>query len=223
MHPLDRPILHALKTRQSELSVGTGKALRYDQDYTPFAAAEDDGDEAIAALGALIPQDGIIVLLQRGGSPVPPGCAVESSAECVQMVLEASPAAAPDVGYPFGDADAADMLALAKLTEPGPFSTRTHRLGQFYGVREEGRLVAMAGERMKLPGYTEVSGVATHPDGRGRGYAGALIRRVVANIVGRGETPFLHAYATNAGAIRLYESLGFRLRCKSMAMMLRRD
>jgi predicted GNAT family acetyltransferase len=108
------------------------------------------------------------------------------------------------------DADAAEMLALATLTKPGPFFARTHQLGRFIGVRDNGVLVAMAGERLKTPGYTEVSAVCTHPDHRGRGYAAALMRQVMGGIVARGETPFLHSYAANTGAIRLYESLGFR-------------
>ncbi|MEI9963878.1 MAG: GNAT family N-acetyltransferase [Caulobacteraceae bacterium] len=104
------------------------------------------------------------------------------------------------------------MLALATLTQPGPFFARTHQLGDFIGVKQEGRLVAMAGERMRPTGFTEVSGVCTHPDWRGRGYAAGLMRLVAARILARGETPFLHVYASNTGAIALYEALGFRLR-----------
>jgi predicted GNAT family acetyltransferase len=111
------------------------------------------------------------------------------------------------------------MLALATLTEPGPFFEKTHRLGDFVGVRAGGQLVAMAGERMKPDGFTEVSGVCTHPGHRGRGYAATLMRHVAARILARGETPFLHAYATthththnNHAAIALYQRLGFALR-----------
>jgi predicted GNAT family acetyltransferase len=114
------------------------------------------------------------------------------------------------------------MLALATLTEPGPFFARTHQLGDFVGVRDGGRLMAMAGERMKPTGFTEVSGVCTHPDGRGRGYAGALTRAVVAKILARGEQPFLHVYAHNTGAIALYEALGFSLRRKMSMTVLTR-
>jgi len=111
-----------------------------------------------------------------------------------------------------GDEDAPEMLALATLTEPGPFLTRTHRMGNFIGIRLEGRLAAMAGERMRFPGYTEVSGVCTHPDFRGRGLARRLSAAVMAAIVARGEQPFLHAWRSNQAAISLYESLGFELR-----------
>ena len=114
------------------------------------------------------------------------------------------------------------MLALARLTRPGPFSARTHRLGAFIGVKLDGRLVAMAGERMKPDGFTEVSGVCTHPDHRGRGYAGGLMRLVARRILERGETAFLHAYESNIGAIALYESLGFRRRRTVILTVLKR-
>jgi predicted GNAT family acetyltransferase len=104
------------------------------------------------------------------------------------------------------------MFALANLTRPGPFCERTHRLGDFVGVKVDGQLVAMAGERLRLPGFTEVSGVCTHPDHRGHGYAAALMSVVAGRIQGWGETPFLHVYAHNTGAIRLYEALGYRVR-----------
>jgi hypothetical protein len=98
------------------------------------------------------------------------------------------------------------------LTRPGPFSTRTHELGRFLGVRREGRLIAMAGERMQPTGFTEVSGVCTHPDFQGMGLAGQLMSAVIANILEKGERAFLHAYTHNRSAIGLYESLGFAQR-----------
>lgn len=107
------------------------------------------------------------------------------------------------------DDDAGEMLALATLTVPGPYAAKTNRLGGFVGIRRDGRLLAMAGERMKPGRHTEVSGVCTHPDHRGRGYAGFLMRLVAARILARGEEPFLHCYASNAGAIALYRRLGF--------------
>jgi len=133
-----------------------------------------------------------------------------------------TPAARAIDFLPLGEADAAEMRALARLTRPGPFAALTHRLGGFIGVRREGRLVAMAGERMRTGGFTEVSGVCTHPDHRGQGYAGALMRVVAARMLARGETPFLHTYADNRAAIGLYESLGFRLRAPlNMAVLVR--
>jgi len=114
------------------------------------------------------------------------------------------------------------MLALATLTKPGPFFARTHQLGDFVGVKRDGVLVAMAGERMKPAGFTEVSGVCTHPDHRGHGYAAGLSRIVAQRILARGEVPFLHAYATNTAAIAIYQALGFRLRLEATLTILAR-
>ena len=119
------------------------------------------------------------------------------------------------------DADAPEMLKLAIIAKPGPFFARTHQLGAFVGVRDEGLLVAMAGERMKPNGYTEVSGVCTASTHRGRGYAGALVRTVAGEILARGETPFLHAYAENVAAISLYQKLGFNFRSEMHMHLLK--
>jgi predicted GNAT family acetyltransferase len=129
--------------------------------------------------------------------------------------------AADDIGT-LGDADAPEMLALAQLTRPGPFLARTHVMGTFRGLRIGGRLAAMAGERMRMPGCTELSGVCTHPDFRGRGLARRLSAIVCAGIEARGETPFLHAWKDNHPAIALYERLGFRLRAEVNVAVLER-
>ena len=109
-----------------------------------------------------------------------------------------------------GDSDSSDMLELTALTKPGPFGRRTHELGYYVGIRDHGNLVAMAGERLKVPGFTEVSAVCTHPDHLGKGYAAALMTEVMRGIRERGETPFLHVRADNSRAIAIYERLGFR-------------
>ncbi|WP_442874812.1 GNAT family N-acetyltransferase [Amycolatopsis sp. NBC_00345] len=111
-----------------------------------------------------------------------------------------------------GEADVPEMLDLVARAQPGPFLPRTVFLGTYLGIRHEGALVAMAGERLHPPGWTEISAVCTDPAFRGRGLAARLVRAVGAGIRARGETPFLHAAASNVNAIRLYESLGFRLR-----------
>jgi len=222
-HPLDRPAWTALRTRQQALAQGEGRALRYDGDYAIFAATGDHAPPSLAALGALIGATGPAIVLQKDPLPPVPGTRVGKHRMGVQMVAETLSGAADMDFLELGDADAAEMLALATLTEPGPFFAQTHRLGDFIGIRHEGRLVAMAGERMKPDGFTEVSGVCTHPGWRGRGYAGGLMRVVAERILARGETPFLHAYADNRGAIALYESLGFRLRCDVNVTVLEPD
>jgi len=114
------------------------------------------------------------------------------------------------------------MLALTALTKPGPFGTRTHELGTYIGLREEGKLVAMAGERLKVPGYTEISAVCTHPEHNGKGYAGLLMTEIMHRIRDRGETAFLHVRQDNARAITLYERLGFQARKLLHFAVLRR-
>jgi ribosomal protein S18 acetylase RimI-like enzyme len=222
-HLLDRPIWHALRTRQARFALGDDRALRFHADVEPFAASRDDSPDSIAALGALVPPGDLIVLLQAGESPCPPGLIVESTALGVQMVLDtlAQPSASAPIEA-LGDADTEEMIALAALTKPGPFLARTHELGSFWGVKENGRLIAMAGERMMLEGYTEVSGVCTHPDYRGRGLAALLSHHVAAEILARGEIPMLHAYASNRAAISVYEALGFVLRRHVVVTILRR-
>lgn len=212
-HPLDRPVWSALTGRQAGLALGDARALRFDPAYALFAAAADASPESTAALGALNISPNGMGLVEAGDMPLPPGAVVRAQAACVQMVATALSPGARDVAFvSLGEDDAAEMLALATLTVPGPFFEKTHRLGDFIGVKVDGRLVAMAGERMKPEGFTEVSGVCTHPDHRGRGHAGALMRTVTARILGRGEQAFLHAYAANTATIALYETLGFRVR-----------
>ena len=211
--PLDRPVWSALAGRQSACALGTARALRLHPDMGPFAATLDDTPESLADLAALIKQHGIAILMQAGETPVPPSTVVQLTAEGVQMIARNVALLEPSAPIEkLTAADATDMRALAALTVPGPFAARTHELGTFWGVKQDGKLVAMAGERLKLPGYTEVSGVCTHPAHRGHGYAGTLSRVVATQIMKRGETPMLHAWATNAPAIRLYEQLGFELR-----------
>jgi predicted GNAT family acetyltransferase len=212
-HLLDRPVWHTLSTRLSRFAQGGPRALRFAPDVNMFAAARDDSPESLQALADLVPDEGAVLLLQKGDSPLPPGTTAQTTAPGVQMIAErVAPLDAHDRIERLTEADAPEMLALATLTKPGPFFARTHQLGRFWGVKENGRLIAMAGERMKLEGFTEVSGVCTHPPARGRGYAGLLSRVVATQILKRGETPILHAYAGNTPAITLYESLGFVLR-----------
>lgn len=229
-HPLDRPAWSALTTRQRDLALGDDLARRFAPAVGPFAAVAADDATHLSRLGELIAEHGPVVLLQRDEIPLPPGTVARLRAAGVQLVLErlrvpsrAQPPASrkpqPEL-VPLGRDDAAEMIALAKLTEPGPFESRTPELGGFLGVRVDGRLVAMAGERMKPEGFTEVSGVCTHPDHRGRGYAAMLSAAVADRIVARGETPFLHAYESNTGAIALYERLGFVLRTRVEVLAL---
>lgn len=211
-HVLDRPVWSSLNGRQSALALRQAGVVRMLPEYGLFAAMPDQDDQSLEALGDLVRAMGPVGLVEPAAPPPVPGTEVVSNALCLQMVAERV-APAWDVAFqmlPLGDADAAEMLSLATLTKPGPFFARTHQLGDFIGVRVDGRLVAMAGERMRPDGYTEASGVCVHPDHRGKGYAARLLREVTARILDRGDKAFLHSYADNATAIGLYESLGYR-------------
>ncbi len=213
-HPLDRPVWAALTTRQAGFALGDTHAVRLAPEYGLFAAAADGSDASMATLAGLAAIEGGVALVEADPVRLPPALTVVSQAPIHQMTAGAlSPSGKPDFPViPLTEADAPQMLALATLTRPGPFFTRTHQLGAFIGVKQDGQLVAMAGERMKPDGFTEVSGVCTHPDHRGHGYAGHLSRIVAARILARCETPFLHCYAANMAAIDLYETLGFTVR-----------
>lgn len=223
--PFDRPVWASL-AHAPALAEGGELARRYRRDIHLFASARDDSDEAsVAALTPLVAPGETVFILQAQPAPVPPGLQVLRRAEGVQM-LATRPIAA-EAGddaqvIELGDADAADMLALAQLTEPGPFLPRTHTMGRFVGIRVGGQLAAMAGERMRFAGGTEVSGVCTHPDFRGHGFARRLSSVVAHAIQQRGDQAFLHAWATNAAAIALYEGLGFRVRTAVHVVVLGR-
>lgn len=213
MHALDRVVWETLATYHAPLSEGNALARRFLRDVNVFASARDDSPAALAELAALV-QPGEQVFVAQVPQIVIPSALVEiKSALGVQMLATRLPDAVPKTDITIlTDADAPEMLALAKLTEPGPFLARTNRMGRFLGVRVDGRLAAMAGERMRIPGYTELSGVCTHPDFRGRGFARRLSTVVVLDIAARGERAFLHAWKSNHTAIALYEQLGFQLR-----------
>ncbi|MCR6500388.1 GNAT family N-acetyltransferase [Shinella sp. CPCC 101442] len=220
---LDRPIWSALATVHAALGEGAGLARRYRPGLLAFAGTEMDTPEAMADFAALVRPGETLYFLQA--DPVPPAAGFEVlvAAEAVQMVAQNVPAAVPDEAIvALGEGDAEEMMTLATLTKPGPFSLKSQELGRFWGVREGGRIVAMAGERMKQPGYTELSGVCTHPDHRGKGHARRLSLHVAARILEAGAQPYLHAYASNTAAIGLYEAIGFSQRRSMHVAALRR-
>lgn len=224
MNGLDRPVWASLTTFHAPLAEGGDLARRFARDVNLFASTHEDTPDALASLAELVRPLEHVYILQVPAIVVPRGLRAAKVAMGVQMV--ATRPLAPQSGEELvllGDADAPEMLALATLTEPGPFLARTHRMGRFLGIRRNGRLVAMAGERMRFPGHTEVSGVCTHPDFRGHGFARRLSEAVTQAIQQRGDRAFLHAWAANAPALTLYRSLGFELRADVKVAVLERD
>src|SRR5581483_3389002 len=226
MSPLDRPVWSTLSTHHIALSEGGELARRFVRDVNLFASARDDSPAALAALESLVNPGEPVYVLQVPAVVVPAGLVVVKAARGVQMLATRKMTVDVTGSHEMvrlTDRDAPEMLALARLTEPGPFLERTHLMGSFLGIRIGGRLAAMAGERMRFPGYTEVSGVCTHPDFRGRGLARRLSAAVVAGIEARGDRAFLHAWQSNHAAIALYEGLGFRIRTSVNVRVLKRQ
>lgn len=213
---LDNPVYHALNGPQATLAVRAGRAVRYPAAVAPFGALPPDPEPADwTALATLA--DPTVALIDPGA--LPSWWAVVRQLDVTQMVLEPRLEPAPAVEA-LGAADVDDMLALVEATLPGPFGRDTIQLGGYIGVRDGGRLVAMAGERMRVPGWTEVSAVCTAPTHRGLGLARRLITAVGAGIQARGESVFLHVMSANAAAIGLYESMGFtRTRTASVVVL----
>ncbi len=222
--PLDNVVWHSLTSHHRGLAESAGRARRYPPAVSVFAAVDEFDDESWADLADLIGPGGHAALF-RDEIPLPPeGWEDLRRGAGHQMVLETPRPEPADDGGRTSPAmgsltlrrltteDVSAMTDLVALTEPGPFGPRTIELGRYHGYLEEDRLVAMAGERVHLDRYTEISAVCTHPDAQGRGLASALVRRVADLIIDRDETPILHVAAGNENARRLYAHLGFTTR-----------
>jgi ribosomal protein S18 acetylase RimI-like enzyme len=223
-HPLDHPIWTALTTRQQVLAEGGALARRYPPAIAPFAATADMSPESFAALGALMSGSELAVLFTP--DPVtPPALFKILLAETGEQMIGTSAEGAIGGVEPvtLGAGDVPDMMALTDLTKPGPFSARTHELGTFFGIRIDGQLVAMAGERMKPANYTEITAVCVHPSHRGRGYGQVLLAAISRQISARGEIPFLHVFSSNVSAIALYRRQGMEIRRRLYVTALQRQ
>ena len=196
-------------------SFGDDLAQRYLPDVAPFAAIQNEQPASISALNSLITENEVVYLL-GSNPPLSRGLKVEACGICAQMVWQNSEIADEREQniLQLSAADVPDMLALTAVAFPGYFRPRTYEMGDYFGVRENGLLIAIAGERMAMPGFQEISAVCTHPDFRGQGHAERLIRKLISNMWKRETTPFLHVGDENERAKRLYEKLGFVERSK---------
>ncbi len=222
--PLDNPVWHCLGGAHAAFAINHPLARRYRREVTQIGCVAQPGPAALEALATLTAPGEVLYLGQEQCDPLPSCWALEAEKAMPQMVLNCS-AEAPSAGMipvVLGPADVAEMCALAELTHPGPFGSEMIRLGRFLGVRDGGRLLAMAGQRFRLPGLVEISGVCTHPDAQGRGYARALMNHLAREIQSQGDTPFLHVIEENVRAAGLYARMGFVQRKRLWVRVVRR-
>jgi GNAT superfamily N-acetyltransferase len=223
MHPLDNVIWKALTTVDARFAESHGSARRFPHEVTALGAFSGPAEPGFASLAELLPANGVVALFLAEPVETPAEFEVVRAIPLLQMLHDDRRLAPAAENYvELAEPDVPEMMALAELTKPGPFGKRTRELGTYLGVRREASLVAMAGERLRLPGYTEVSAVCTHPEHTGNGYAAALIGALVGKIQDRGESAMLHTAADNERAIALYERLGFKQRATLHLLVVRK-
>jgi len=221
---LDNPVWNALSTTHASFAEGDSLAKRYPVDVAPFGATRDQSPESYHSLARLLGPQGTAAIPLAAMPVLPAGWTVVRRVDSAQMVWDTQTTQSAEQGFEeLTISNVDEMLALVELTKPGPFAKRTPELGSYLGIREAGRLVAMAGERLKPYGYTEISAVCTHPDYRGSGYASSLVSILIQRITKRNEIPFLHVRTENVSAIRVYEKLGFRTRRRINIVVVKND
>ena len=222
-HPLDNPFWTALQDRHARFAQCVGEVARYPDDVAPFLGVAAADTRVGDAFERLVVGDAHVHLL--GVAPeTPPGWTLEAHPPLAQMIRETPlPAMDTDGILPLGEAQREDALALTARVYPHYFRARTLQLGRYFGIYEDGRLAAMAGERLANGGFQEISAICTHPDHLGRGHAARLTTMLTNDILARGRTPYLHVSYGNPRAKSLYERLGYRLRRDIGFWTLRRD
>jgi GNAT superfamily N-acetyltransferase len=206
---LENPAWAALSGPQACFAEAAGSAARFQSDVSPFGGLADPADPAAWQDLATLTDQTLLTASALGAGP---GWESTFSMPGVQMVGTTMTGVADPEAVVLTETDVPEILDLVERAKPGPFAKRTIELGRYLGLRHEGRLIAMAGERLRVPGWTEISAVCTDPAFRGQGLASRLVKAVTAGIRARGDRPFLHAEAENEGAIHLYERMGFALR-----------
>lgn len=220
---LDNPVYEALCGPHAQLAQVRGRARRYPADVAPFLALPSPPSALDWRDAADLVAPGTYIASRCDAAALPDGWQAVQTFDLVQMIEERVTGADCAEAIPLGATDVPEILELVAQTEPGPFLTRTIELGDYLGIRRDGVLIAMAGERFHLDGWTEISAVCTKPDHRGQGLASRLMGALIASIQRRSERAFLHVMSTNTGAIRLYEELGFRVRQTATLTVMTRE
>jgi GNAT superfamily N-acetyltransferase len=213
-HVLDNPVWHALTGPHAAFAIGNGRARHYPRDIVPFSAIAEPTPAAYRDLAVDLPPNTEARLHRLRDEPVPSGWDKTAAYPMLQMVADRIEGALPDgrTVVSLGESDIEAMLELIAATNPGRFGPRTPILGTYLGIRNGDRLIAMAGERIRVPGYVELSGISTHPQARRRGHARHLTAVLMRRALDRGERPFLHLRSTNTAALSVYTALGFKVR-----------
>ncbi|RFZ94599.1 GNAT family N-acetyltransferase [Mucilaginibacter conchicola] len=221
-HVLDNPIYSALTSGNKHFAVGDDTAFYFQQDVAPFAGMKDNSADEFAALINNMPDESVFVIFSRNEVAIPEGLKVLRHFKMFQMVYEGDTPAAQmnSLLSDLANEHIDEMLTLTKLTNPGPFLQRTIEFSNYTGVISDGKLVAMAGHRMQPLPYVEISAVCTHPEHTGRGYAAKLLTEQIKRIIGAGKIPFLHVLQENAGAVSVYERIGFKTRVPMLGYVL---
>ena len=213
-HVLDNPVWHALTGPHAAFAIGSGRARHYPRDIVPFSAIAEPTPAAYRDLAVDLPPNTEARLQRLRDEPVPPGWDKIAAYPLLQMVADRIEGAVPDARtvVSLDERDIEAMLELMAATNPGRFGPRTPILGTYLGIRDGDRLIAMAGERIRVPGYVELSAISTHPQARRRGHARHLTALLMRRALDRGERPFLHLRSTNTAALSVYTALGFKVR-----------
>lgn len=223
-HLLDNPAWNAMNSGNSHLALGNDRAKFFPADVGPFAGLKNYDEPSFSELYDLVPNGRIVAIPSKNKLAIPKYWQIKNTYDIIQMIFNKTYLTSktyPEI-IPLGKQHIAQMIELTKLTQPGPFLQRTIEFGNYTGIFNSDRLIAMAGQRMHANEYVEISAVCTHPDFAGKGYASSLILNQVDKIVQEGNIPFLHVKADNKSAINLYKRLGFTVRSEIYIYVLQK-